>query len=101
MAGDRRAATRRRRQRDRPPHAAIDVDPLEQTITYELWAQRLGGGEVVEEESHTLTERMYFRGEVLSMLEQTGFAEIEVRGGYEDEEPRAGHDFLAFIARRD
>lgn len=80
---------------------AIDVDPLEQTITYELWAQRLGGGEVVEEESHTLTERMYFRGEVLSMLEQTGFAEIEVRGGYEDEEPRAGHDFLAFIARRD
>ena len=80
---------------------AIDVDPLDQAITFEVWAQRLRDGEVVEEESHTLTERMYFRDELLLALDRAGFGEIEVRGGYEDEEPTADHDFLVFIARRD
>ena len=33
------------------------------------------------------------------MLERAGFAEVDVRGGYDDEEPTGDHEFLVFIAR--
>jgi SAM-dependent methyltransferase len=76
------------------------VDPLDQTIAYDMWAQRLRDGEVVEEERYTLTERMYFRDELVLLLERAGFAEVEVRGGYDDGEPRPDHEFLVYIGRK-
>jgi cyclopropane fatty-acyl-phospholipid synthase-like methyltransferase len=79
---------------------ALAVDPLDQTITLELRAQRLRDGEVVAEETYALTERMYFRDELVTMLEQAGFAAVEIRGGYEDEQPTAEHDFLVYAARK-
>ena len=78
---------------------AVDVDPLDQRVTLEMHAQRLRG-EVVEEERYTLTERMYFRDELVLLLERAGFEDINVRGGYEDEDPRADHEFLVYIARK-
>lgn len=33
------------------------------------------------------------------MLERAGFADIDVRGGYADEQLTAEHDFLVYIAR--
>jgi SAM-dependent methyltransferase len=76
------------------------VDPLDQTIAYDMWAQRLRDGEVVEEERYTLTERMYFRDELVLLVERAGFGEVEVRGGYDDAEPRPDHEFLVYIGRK-
>jgi SAM-dependent methyltransferase len=76
------------------------VDPLDQTIAYDMWAQRLRDGEVVEEERYTLTERMYFRDELVLLLERAGFAEVDVRGGYDDGEPRPDHEFLVYTGRK-
>jgi hypothetical protein len=78
----------------------LAVDPLDQTITYELRAEKWRDGELVTDETHTLTDRMYFRDELLLLLEQAGFADIEVRGGYADEPPAADHDFLVYVARK-
>jgi SAM-dependent methyltransferase len=74
------------------------VDPLDQTLSYDMWAQRLR--QVVEEERHTLTERMYFRDELVLLLERAGFGEVEVRGGYDDADPRPDHEFLVYIGQK-
>jgi hypothetical protein len=63
-------------------------------------AERWRDGELVAEEEHPISLRAYFRDELLLMLERAGFRDIEVRGGYDDEEPTADHDFLVFVARR-
>lgn len=44
--------------------------------------------------------RMWFRDELVLMLRTGASAEVTVRGGYEDEEPRPDHDFLVFIAQK-
>ena len=43
---------------------------------------------------------MYFRDELLLMLDRAGFAELEVRGDYTDEQATADHEFLVYIASR-
>jgi hypothetical protein len=78
---------------------ALEVDPLDQTLTLEIRAERWREGDVVAEEQHPISLRAYFRDELLLMLERAGFREIEVRGGYADDEPTADHDFLVFVAR--
>lgn len=57
-------------------------------------------GELVAEEEHVLTERRYFKDEVVLMLERAGFADIEVRGQHNDDPPTPEDDFLVFVARR-
>ena len=78
----------------------LDLDPLDQRITFEMRAQRLTRGEVVAREEYVLTDRFYFPAELVLMLERAGFADVVVRGGYDDEGPTAEDDFLVFIARR-
>jgi hypothetical protein len=77
----------------------LAVDPLDQTITLEMLAERSRAGAVVETETHPILLRSYFRDELLLMLELAGFADVTVRGGYDDAEPTADHDFLVYIAR--
>jgi hypothetical protein len=43
---------------------------------------------------------MYFKDELLLMLERAGFDDIVVRGGYSEEVATPDHDFLVFVARR-
>jgi hypothetical protein len=43
--------------------------------------------------------RMYFRDELLLMLDRAGFSNVDVRGGYADEDATGDHDFLVYIAR--
>jgi SAM-dependent methyltransferase len=76
------------------------LDPLDQRLTYELQASMWRGGRLVGEEEHRLTERLYFRDELVMMLEQAGFAEIRVFGGYSDRPARADDDILVFSARK-
>jgi len=77
----------------------VSVDPLDQSEILEMRAEKWVDGELVASEDRTISLRSLFRDEIVLMLERAGFADVEVRGGHADEEPRADHDFLVFIAR--
>jgi SAM-dependent methyltransferase len=79
---------------------AVDLDPLDQTLTLELRVDKWQSGVPVAEETHALTMRMYFRDELLLLLDRAGFSEIDVRGGYAEEEPTGDSDVLVYRARR-
>lgn len=79
---------------------AIDLDPLDQTLRLEIRADKWVDGEHVADETHELTLRMYFRDELLLLLERAGFAVVEVWGGYDGEPPSADSETLVYIARR-
>jgi SAM-dependent methyltransferase len=78
----------------------LAFDPLEQTATYEMHAYEWRDGELAAEEEHRLTVRLYFRNELVLMLERAGFAEVSVRGGYDDAPPSPEHRFLVFVAKK-
>jgi SAM-dependent methyltransferase len=78
----------------------LAVDPLDQSVTREMRAFMWREGELVAEEQYVLTERCYFRNELVVLLERAGFVEIEVRGDHNDAEPTGDDDFLVFLARR-
>ena len=96
--GERRTACGR--QRARAGLRVRDLDPLEQVVTLELRAQQWVDGELAAEEEHLLTIRLYFRDELLGMLEQTGFRDVEVFAGNTERPPTRDDDFLVFVARR-
>jgi SAM-dependent methyltransferase len=78
---------------------AFNVDPLDQTLTLEIRVAKSRNGELIAQEEHRISTRSYFRDELLLMLDRAGFADVEVRGGYE-EHPDEDHDFLVYIARK-
>jgi hypothetical protein len=79
---------------------ALEVDPLDQRITLEMLAEKWVDDRPVGSEQHTITIRMYFRDELVMMLERAGFTEIEVTGGYTDAAPTPDDEYLVFRARR-
>ena len=77
-----------------------DLDPLEQVLTLQIWAQRWQGEQLLGEEKHTLTQNLYFKNELLLMLQQAGFAEVTVQGDFTGAEANPEHGDLVFIARK-
>ena len=78
----------------------VAFDPLAQRSTWEMQALMWRDGELVAEEEHVLTSQHYFKDELVLMLERAGFADVEVRGRYNDAEPTPDDDFLVFFARK-
>lgn len=78
----------------------LDLDPLAQRLTLEMNARQWRDGEVVAEEEHVLAMTLYFKDEIVLMLERAGFCDVEVRAAYTDAEPTGEDDFLVFSARR-
>jgi SAM-dependent methyltransferase len=78
----------------------VELDPLAQRVALEIRAFHWDGANLLEEEKHRIEMVMYFTDELALMLEQAGFADVEVRAGYEDRSPTADDDFVVFIARR-
>jgi SAM-dependent methyltransferase len=78
----------------------LSVDPLDQSAVLEIEAGKWQDGVLVADERHELTMRLYFPAELQLLLERAGFAEVEVRGGYDDAAPTPDHDFLVFVAQR-
>jgi SAM-dependent methyltransferase len=79
---------------------AVALDPLAQSVRAEIRAEQWRDGELIAEEQYPIDLMLYFRDELVMMLERAGFREVVVRGGYEDEEPTGEHRFLVFIARK-
>lgn len=77
-----------------------ELDPLRQSLTYEMQAEMWRDGELVAEEAHTLNIGLYFRNELLLMLERAGFADVAVHGDHTEQEATEDHDFLVFVARK-
>jgi len=78
----------------------LDVDPLAQRVVIEIRARLWDDSQIVAEEEHTLAMTLYFTHEIVLMLEQAGFVDIELRAGYEDRPPGADDDFVVFISRK-
>jgi SAM-dependent methyltransferase len=77
----------------------LSLDPLGQSTTLEMGARMWRDGELVADETHPIDLMFYFRDELVLMLEQAGFRDVRVRGGYADE-PDPEHDFLVFSATK-
>jgi SAM-dependent methyltransferase len=78
----------------------LEVDPLRQHVVYEMRAERWRDGTLEEAEIHRLDDGLYFRHELLLLLERAGFVDVVVHGEHEERGPTADDDFLVFVARR-
>ena len=78
----------------------VDADPLAQSVTMEMRGWMWRDDELVAQDEHRLRLNLYFRNELVAMLERTGFVNIDVRGDYTDEQPTADTAFLVFSARK-
>jgi hypothetical protein len=78
----------------------VELDPLAQRVTYEMHAEQWRNGELVAEEDRILNIGMYFKGELLLLLEQTGFADVVVQGDHNDAAATSDDDFIAFVAQK-
>jgi SAM-dependent methyltransferase len=78
----------------------VHVDPLEQRLTMEMQAFMWRDGELVAEEQHELALTLYFRDEIVLMLERAGFVDVTVAAALTDALPTGADDFLVFTARR-
>jgi SAM-dependent methyltransferase len=81
----------------------LDIDPLEQTYTRQVRLEKWQSGALVGSEEYTLRGRMYFKNELLLMLNIAGFRQVSVRGGaangaYSDAPATADDDELIFTA---
>ena len=73
---------------------------LAQSVTMEMRGWMWRDDELVEHDEHRLRLNLYFRNELLVMLERTGFVDIDVRADYTQDPPNADTEFLVFAARK-
>lgn len=78
----------------------LGLDPVRQQAELEIQAFQWDDGSLVAQERRRLTLNLYFRSELVMMLERAGFTAVEVRGQYNDQPPSSNDDFLVYIAQR-
>jgi SAM-dependent methyltransferase len=78
----------------------LDLEPLEQRVTLVMHAERWRDGELGAEEDRTLTINLYFRNELVLLLEQAGFADVRIEGDHNDLPATSDDEFLVFVARK-
>lgn len=78
----------------------LDLDPLEQRATIEMQGFMWRDGELVAQDEYVLTLMLYFKDEIVLMLERAGFVDVTVRAALTDAQPTAEDDFLVFAAVR-
>jgi len=78
----------------------VDIDPLEQIITLQMHAERWRDGVLIEEEERTLIGSLYFKNELVMMLEQAGFHDISVYGWYTEVPATSKDTALVLLAKK-
>jgi SAM-dependent methyltransferase len=78
----------------------VELEPLDQRVTLEMHAEMWRDGTLQAEEDHVLNIGLYFRNELLLMLERAGFANAVVQGDHNDAEATSDDDFLVFVATK-
>jgi hypothetical protein len=78
----------------------VAVDPLAENQTRQIRARLWRNGELLKEEIHTQRYEEYGKNELVLLLEQAGFGDIQIFGDYSDEPGTADHTALVFVARK-
>jgi SAM-dependent methyltransferase len=78
----------------------IELDPLEQRVTYAIHAKQWRDSKLQAEEDGQLTINLYFRNELLLMLERAGFSHVIVEGDHNDAPATSNDEFIVFVARK-
>lgn len=78
----------------------LALDPVEQRVSLEMHARSWRDGALEAEEIHRLDIGLYFKNELLLMLERTGFRDIVVHGDHVEAQPTPDDEFVVFVARR-
>lgn len=76
----------------------VELDPLEQCFTRQVQLEKRVNGETIVSEEYSLRGNIYFKNEVVLMLNLAGFSQITVRGDYSDAFATAEHEELIFTA---
>ncbi len=76
------------------------MDPLEEVATRQIRARLWWKGELLKEEIHTQKVEDYSKNELVIMLENAGFNEMQINGDYSDEPATADNKNLIFVARK-
>jgi SAM-dependent methyltransferase len=76
------------------------LDPVEQTITLNMLAERFRDGQLETAEAYTLSMCLYFRHELQMMLERVGFVNVALHGDHTHAPPTATSKVLVFVARK-
>ena len=77
----------------------VSVEPLDQRVTMEIHMQRWRDDDLEAEERYQLDIGMYFKNEMLMMLDQAGFGDVTVYGEHENRPPTSDDDFIVFAAK--
>ena len=78
----------------------VALDPLAQSVRAEIRAEEWRDGVLIAEEEYPIDLMLYFKDELVLMLERAGFRDVDVRGGYDGAEPTPEHRFLVFSATK-
>jgi SAM-dependent methyltransferase len=77
---------------------SLELDPLEQTFVNEVRLEKVVRGVITATEQYTLKGNMYFKNEVLLMLQAAGFSDISVTGDYSDQPATSTSKEILFTA---
>jgi SAM-dependent methyltransferase len=77
----------------------LAFDPLEQRVSLAMIARRWRDGALEAEETHRLDIGLYFKNELLLMLERAGFGDVTVHGDHVVADPTPEDDFIVFVAK--
>lgn len=77
-----------------------DLNPLLQRTTLQMRARLWHEGQIVKEEAHDLYENLYFAQEILLMLDDAGFRDVVVEGGYTGQPATADDGMVVFVGRK-
>ena len=75
---------------------ALDVEA--KSARRELQAWQWLGDELVAHETHALVVNIYSPAEIVALLEQAGFVNVRVVGGYHGKPPKGDEAFLVYLA---
>jgi SAM-dependent methyltransferase len=75
-----------------------ELDPLEQRVTMDVRIRLRHGGEIVKEEAYSLRENLYFAQEILLLLDEAGFRDVAVEGGYTGKPATPDDGMVVFTA---
>jgi hypothetical protein len=78
----------------------VDIDPLEQLMYLEARLELWRDGQLAQVEEHPLRGCMYFKPELLLMLECIGFQDVRVYGAYRREAATPADKNLVYAACR-
>ena len=75
-----------------------DLDPLEQTYELQIRVEKRLDDKLIAAEERTLRGTLYFKNELVAMLEKAGFREITVYGGHTNNLASSDDEDLVYVA---